>query len=75
MELTPTKLLVACGALFAGIVALNVVTQYRSNADLRDKFSSMDFSSLRSRLIKQEGIADDLPFYEPDPEEPILKED
>lgn len=70
MELTPTKLVVACVALFGGVVALNMLVQFKSDTDFRQSFSGVDFSGLRARLMKQEG----LPEYEGD-DEPILRED
>lgn len=70
MELTPTKLVVACVALFGGVVALNFLTQYQSDSNFKQSFAGVDFSNLRSRLMKQEG----LPEFEGD-DEPILRED
>lgn len=64
MEISPRQLAALCVAVFGGIVAINFAQQYRSNAAFRDSLSSLDFSGLRSRLIKEEGIEMEAPSYE-----------
>jgi hypothetical protein len=56
MEVKPVQVAVACVAAFVGIVALSMYTSYRSNEDFREKFSNLDFSTLRPRLLREEGI-------------------
>lgn len=58
MELSPQRLIIACGALFAGVVALNFLEQYRSNSQFREKFAAADFSGFRARLRQEEGLSD-----------------
>lgn len=78
MEVTPAKLLAACVAIFGGVVAINFLAQYRSNEQFRDRLSNIDFSSLRARVIKEEGLPT-FDVLEPPEEitdsEPLLKED
>ncbi len=81
MEVTPGKLVAACAALFAGIVAINFVQQYRSNEALRDRLSSLNLENLRPRLLKQEGLPTEEPpdfseiLQQEQDNEPLLREE
>lgn len=57
MEITPAKLLVACVAIFGGIVAIGVITQSQGNEQLKSNLLSLDLSAFRSRLQREEGIS------------------
>ena len=61
MEFTPVKLAAFCAALFGGIVAINMIAQYRDNEQVKESFAKIDFSALRTRLRKEEGL---LPLVE-----------
>lgn len=64
MEIGPKQLLGACVALFAGVVALNFVEQYRSNAQFKERLGTLDIGSIRGRLLREEGITNDVPEME-----------
>lgn len=58
MEISPNRLIAICAALFGGIVAINFIAQYRSNEEFKANFGTgLDFSALRARLNREEGIA------------------
>jgi hypothetical protein len=56
VELTPVKLISICAALFGGIVAINMIAQYRDNEQVKESFAKIDFSALRTRLRREEGL-------------------
>lgn len=58
MEVTPARLLMACAALFAGIVAVGIVTQAQGSEEVKFSLSKIDLSSLRQRLQREEGIVE-----------------
>lgn len=74
MEITPKQLLAVCGALFAGIVAINFAEQYRSNAQFKEKLSGLDLSGMRSRLLREEGVSNELPEMEQPIEVPLWQD-
>lgn len=56
MELTPAKLIIACGAIFAGIVAIGMATQFKDAEQLKSSLTNItDLSQFRNRLIREEG--------------------
>ena len=73
MEITPKQLLAVCGALFAGIGALNFAEQYRSKSQFKDKLSSLDLSGMRSRLLREEGVTNETPEME-QPQVPLWQD-
>ena len=55
MELTPTRLVAICAALFGGIVAINVIAQARERGDIKERLSSIsDLGAFSSRLRREE---------------------
>lgn len=58
MEISPRQLVAACAALFGGIVALNLFAQYRDNAEVKDRLSSLNLNDLVPRLKREEGLPD-----------------
>lgn len=68
MELKPYQWAAVGIALFSAIVGIQVLLEYQSNSEFRDKFKTRDFSSLRPRLLQQEGL-------EPEPQEQYVPED
>lgn len=73
MEITPKQLLAVCGALFAGIVAINFAEQYRSNSQFKEKLSGLDLSGMRSRLLREEGVTSETPEME-QPQVPLWQD-
>lgn len=61
MIIKPAQLFGLALAGFGAIVISQLLVQYRSNQEFRDKFAAVDASKLlqfRKRLIKEEGIVE-----------------
>ena len=59
MIIKPAQLFALAAAGFAAIVLSQLLVQYRSNEEFRQKFAAVDSSKLlqfRKRLLKEEGI-------------------
>lgn len=69
MEVTPGKLLLACMVMFGGMVAIGIATQSQGNEELKSSLSKIDFSGLRQRLQREEGIAEQPEMPIPETEE------
>ena len=66
MEITPRQLVMACAALFGGIVAINLISQYRDNADVKERLSSLDLTSLVPKLKREEMMEIEPPVVDED---------
>lgn len=54
MEISPTRLVAACVAIFGGIVAINMIAQLREREDIKERLSSLDLNTLVPTLRRQE---------------------
>ncbi len=60
MQLSPTQVAILCVFIFGGIVGINILARYRSDAEFRSQLSSISASDLlrtREKLIRQENMA------------------
>ena len=54
MEISPRQLVLACAAIFVGIVSINILAQARDSDEVKDRLSKLDLNSLVPRLKREE---------------------
>lgn len=58
MEVTPKQLIAACAAIFAGIVGINMIQQYREKGDLMQRLEALDLNQFKDKFVKPEHSID-----------------
>jgi hypothetical protein len=56
MELKPFQVVMLCAVAFAGVVAIDLIVKLRGNEEFKTSLSNLDLSTLRPRLVSEEGL-------------------